>query len=139
MNAVTIDIFKTELSCILKANASPLILWRTKRPDQMSRKDAAAIRFALSGSLLDCPHRWDRAILGDSEGDDAVAMDICIRQMKTHPVDAFEVDLAVSATLANALLGRTASAIFLSWVLKRRAKIDPPCALYSDLWLVADF
>ncbi|MGM5019036.1 hypothetical protein [Tardiphaga sp. 367_B4_N1_1] len=118
---------------------SPLIYWRTRRPDQMCRKDSASIRFALSGSRLDCESRWLRAILGDGDGDETVAMHICLRQIKNHPIDAPEVDLAVSATLANALLGKSTSAIFLSWVLKYRAKIDPRCALYSDLWLLADF
>jgi hypothetical protein len=118
---------------------SPLIYWRTRRPDQMCRKDSASIRFALSGSQLDCENRWLHAILGDGEGDETVAMHICLRQIKSHPIDAPEVDLAVSATLANALLGKPTSAIFLSWVLAHRAKIDPRCALYSDLWLLADF
>lgn len=127
------------LDAPVTSKTTPLVYWRTKRPDQLFRKDAAAIRIALAGTHLDCDYRWERTKMGDHDGDEAVALDILVRITKRFPIDAPEIDLAASVTLANALLGNTASAILLSWILRHRAKIDPHCALYSDLWLVADF
>lgn len=146
-SAIMSDIFTSTMTRLpysnpsdaMTAPESPLIYWRTKRPDEMCRRDSAAIRFALCGHGFDFDERWIRAILGDREGDENIAIKLCLHQIKSRPVDAPEVDLTVSATLANALLGRLHSALFLSWVLKHRARIDPRCALYSDLWLVADF
>lgn len=133
------SIASRDLDTPVTSKASPLVYWRTKRPDELIRKDAAAIRLALVGTHLDSDGRWDRAIVGNQEGDEAVALDILVSMTKRFPIDAPEIDLAVSVILANALLGKTASSILLSWILRHRAKIDPPCALYSDLWLVADF
>lgn len=118
---------------------APLAWWRRRRPDQLFRKDAASLRLALAGTCIKGEARWRDAAAGDFEGDGALAIGICVRQIKRHPMDAIEVDLAVSATLANALLGDAASTVLMSWALKHRAKLDPPCALLSDLWLVADF
>lgn len=127
------------LDAPVTSKASPLIYWRTKRPDQLFRKDAAEIRLALAGTHLDCEPRWERTIMSEHEGDEAVALDILVRMTRRFPIDAPELDLGVSVTLANALLGKTASSILLSWILRHRSKIDPPCALYSDLWLIANF
>jgi len=118
---------------------TPLAWWRSRRPDRLFRKDSASLRLALAGTHIESEPRWRDAATGDCEGDGALAIGICVRQIKQHPINATEVDLAVSATLAYALLGDAASAILLSWALKHRAKIDPPCALLSDLWLIADF
>jgi hypothetical protein len=118
---------------------SPLVFWRTRRPDQMHSIDAASVRMALAGTRISGECRWEDAITGDGDGYAAVAIGICVRQMKTHPVDAAEVELAVSATLAYALLGDAASAVAMAWALRHRAKIDPRCSLLSDLWLASDF
>lgn len=118
---------------------APLAWWRTRRPNQLSRKDSALLRLAMAGTRIESEPRWRDAATGDSEGDGALAIGICVRQIKQHPINAVEVDMAVSATLAYALLGDAASAVLLAWALKHRAKIEPSCALLSDLWLVADF
>jgi hypothetical protein len=94
---------------------------------------------ALCGTRIDGEANWREVISGDHDDCAAIAIGICIRQMKKYPVDAAEIDLAVSAMLAYALLGDAASAMVMSWALKRRSRIDPCCALYSDLWLVANF
>jgi len=116
----------------------PLAWWRNRRPSRLFRKDSASLRLALAGTRIESEPRWSDAATGDCQ-DGALAIGICVRQIKQHPINAIEVDLAASATLAYALLGDAASAVLLSWALKHRAKIDPPCALLSDLWLVADF
>lgn len=118
---------------------APLTWWRTRRPNQFCKKDAASVRLALAGTRIESEMRWQDAATGDCEDDAASAIGICVRQIKQHPINADEVDLAVSATLAYALLGDPASAVLLSWALKHRAKIDPCCDLLSDLWLVAEF
>jgi hypothetical protein len=92
----------------------------------------------LAGLCVECEPRWREAATGDAEHA-AAAIGICVRQVRKHPINAPEVDLAVSATLAYALLGDAACAVLMAWALKHRAKIDPPCDLLSDLWLVADF
>jgi|GEM_PF-4068599 len=120
------------------ANA-PLTWWRTRMPNQFRRKDAASLRIALAGTRIIGEPRWQDAATGDDKSYAATAIGICVRQMKEHPVTAPEVDIAVSATLAYALLGDAACAVLMSWALKHRATIDPPCAQLSDLWLIADF
>jgi hypothetical protein len=120
-------------------SGSPLVFWRTRRPDQMRPIDAASVRMALAGTLISGECRWEDAIAGDGDGYAAVGIGICVRQMKKHPVDAAEVELAMSATLAYALLGDAASAVVMAWALRHRAKIDPRCSLLSDLWLASDF
>jgi hypothetical protein len=117
----------------------PLIWWRKRTPDQFVRRDAASLRLALTTTHLDNETRWRDTITGDVQEYAATAIGICVRQIKTHPIDAAEVDLAVSATLSYALLGDAACAVLMSWALKHRARIDPRCALLSDLWLLADF
>lgn len=117
----------------------PLIWWRRRGPDQFVRRDAASLRLALTATHLDDETRWRDTITGDVQEYAATAIGICVRQIKKHPIDSIEVDIAVSATLSYALLGDAASAVLMSWALKHRAKIDPPCALLSDLWLLADF
>lgn len=117
----------------------PLIWWRKRTPDQFARRDAASLRLALTATRLDNETRWRDTITGDVQEYAATAIGICVRQIKKHPIDSTEVDIAVSATLSYALLGDAASAVLMSWALKHRAKIDPPCALLSDLWLLADF
>ena len=97
------------------------------------------MRFALAGTRIESEPHWPDAARGDGEGYAAIAIGICVRQIKRHPINAPEVDMAVSATLAYALLGDAASAVLLSWALKHRAKVEPGCAVLSDLWLVADF
>lgn len=77
--------------------------------------------------------------MGDGKAHAAVAIGICVRQIKKHPIIATEVDFAVSATLAYALLGDAASAVLMAWALKHRAKIEPRCAVLSDFWLISDF
>lgn len=123
----------------LTAGNAPLVWWRTWMPTQFRRKDAASLRIALAGTRIIGEPRWQDAATGDDKSYAATAIGICVRQMKEHPVTASEVDIAVSATLAYALLGDAACAVLMSWALKHRAKIDPPCALLSDLWLIADF
>lgn len=118
---------------------SPLVWWRTRRPDQLLRKDSASLRLALAGTCIDSEPRWRDAATGDGDEYAAFAIGISVRQIRKHPIVANEVDLAVSATLAYALLGDAASAVLLAWALRHRAKIDPPCALLSDLWLITDF
>jgi hypothetical protein len=93
----------------------------------------------LAWTEIEREPRWRDATTGQDEDDGALAIGICVRQIKQYPINAVEVDLAVSATLAYALLGDAASMVLISWALKHRAKIDPPCALLSDLWLIADF
>jgi hypothetical protein len=118
---------------------SPLSWWRTRRPNRFVRKDAATLRLALAGSLINGEPRWREAATGGRDGDRPIVIGICMRQVMRHRIDSIEVDLAASATLACALLGDTASARFLSWALEQRARIDPFCALLSDLWLISDF
>jgi hypothetical protein len=67
--------------------------------------------------------------MGDAKAHAAVAIGICVRLIKKHPIIATEVDFAVSATLAYALLGDAASAVLLAWALKHRARIEPQCAV----------
>lgn len=117
----------------------PLIWWRKRTPYQFVRRDAASLRMALTATQLDNEVRWRDTITGNVTEFAATAIGICVRQIKKHPIDAIEVDLAVSATLSYALLGDAACAVLMAWALKHRAKIDPPCALLSDLWLIADF
>lgn len=117
----------------------PLIWWRTRTPDEFVRRDAASLRMALTAMNLENEVRWRDTIAGDVQGYAATAIGICVRQIKAHPIDAIEVDLAVSATLSYALLGDAACAVLMSWALKHRARIDPPCAMLSDLWLIANF
>jgi len=117
----------------------PLIWWRRLSPDQFVRRDAASLRLALTATHLDNETRWRDTITGDVQEYAATAIGICVRQIKKHPVNSVEVDIAVSATLSYALLGDAASAVLMSWALKHRARIDPPCAMLSDLWLIANF
>jgi len=118
---------------------TPFTWWRTRTPDQFQRIDAASLRMALAGTRIVDEPRWQDAATGDDRSYAATAIGICVRQVKEYPINAAEVDLAVSAILAYAILGDAASAILMAWALKHRAKIDPPCALLSDLWLIADF
>lgn len=117
----------------------PLTWWRKRTPDQLVRRDAASLRMALTATHLENEALWRDTITGDVQEYAATAIGICVRQIKTHRIDATEVDIAVSATLSYALLGDAACAVLMSWALKHRARIDPPCALLSDLWLLADF
>lgn len=118
---------------------TPLVWWRTRRPNRLHRTDAASLRLALVGTRIQHEPRWSDAATGDHQTYAAAAIGICVRQFRIHPINATEIDLAVSATLAFALLGDAASAVLISWALRHRAKIDPPCAKLSDLWLIADF
>jgi len=93
----------------------------------------------LAGTRIESEDCWQDAAIGDGKALAAVAIGICVRQIKKHPIIATEVDLAVSATLAYALLGDAASAVLLAWALKHRAKIEPRCAVLSDFWLISDF
>jgi hypothetical protein len=97
------------------------------------------LRIALGGTRIESEDRWQDAALGDRKRHAATAIGICVRQIKKHPIIATEVDFAVSATLAYALLGDAASAVLLAWALKHRAKIEPRCAVLSDFWLISDF
>ena len=117
----------------------PFACWRRRRPDQLSRKDSTSLRLAFAGTRIESEPRWQEVATGHWAGNSALAIGICIRQVKMHPINAVEVDLAVSATLACALLGDAASAILMSWALRHRAQIEPSCALLGDLWLIADF
>lgn len=117
----------------------PLIWWRKRTPDQFVRRDAASLRMALTATHLENEALWRDTIIGDVQEYAATAIGICVRQVKNHRIDDIEVDLAVSATLSYALLGDAASAVLMSWALKHRAEIDPPCAVLSDLWLIANF
>jgi hypothetical protein len=117
----------------------PLIWWRRRSPDQFVRRDAASLRLTLTATHLDNETRWRDTIIGDVQEYAATAIGICVRQIKKHPIDSIEVDIAVSATLSYALLGDAACAVLMSWALKHRARIDPPCAMLSDLWLIANF
>ncbi len=118
---------------------SPLAWWRSRRPDQLLRKDSASLRSALAGTRIESEPRWQDVTTGDGIRDGALAIGICVRQIKQYPINAIEVDFAVSAVLAYALLGDAACAVLMPWALKHRAKIDPPCAPLSDLWLIAEF
>lgn len=118
---------------------TPLIWWRTKRPDQLFRKDSATLRWALTATHVANEHRWRDVAFGDPEGSGILAIEICVRQIQRRGIIATEVDSAASAVLANALLGETASTIILAWALGQRARVDPSCDLLSDLWLIANY
>ncbi|MBN8974569.1 MAG: hypothetical protein J0H51_21470 [Rhizobiales bacterium] len=92
----------------------PLIWWRTRTPDEFVRRDAASLRLALTATHLDDETRWRDTITGDVQEYAATAIGICVRQIKKHPIDATEVDIAISATLSYALLGDAASAVLMS-------------------------
>ena len=111
---------------------------RMKVPVPFRNKDAQ--RGGVDGGGLPMsPRRTQEAFWRNPKALAAVAIGICVRQIKKHPIIATEVDLAVSATLAYALLGDAASAVLLAWALKHRAKIEPRCAVLSDFWLISDF
>ncbi len=115
--------------------ASPLIWWRTRRPDQFTGKDSAVLRWALlQSNIAEEPH-WSEAVIGKV----TAAINVAVRRLKTRPIDHPEVDLALSAMLACALDHDVTSGILISSALRRRSKIDPRCRLLSDLWLIADF
>lgn len=114
---------------------SPTSWWRSQKPETFSRKDIERIRLALLGSGLPGEPDWRRAVLGDA----STAIRVAVGQLKTKPIGAPEIDLALSAVLCCALEGNAASAVVLSSALRRRSKIDWPCRELSLLWLVADF
>jgi hypothetical protein len=115
--------------------SSPTEWWRSRRPDSLSRKDVNRIRWAMIGSEIGGEPHWRRAILGSAPA----AISIAVRQLKLRPIDAPEVDLALSALLCCAIEGCMPSAIVISSALSRRAEIDAQCETLSDLWLKADF
>lgn len=117
------------------ATLSPLIWWRTHRPNILLCSRIGRIREALLETEIHTEPDWSRAILGDA----AVAIRIAVEQMKAHKITAAEVDLALSAVLACALEGEPASSILISSALRRRSKYDPPCKTLSLLWLAAKF
>lgn len=114
---------------------SPLIWWRTRKPNASLREGVSEIRRTLLRWEIAEEPDWSRAILGDA----SVAIRIAVEQMKTRKITASEVDLALSAVLACALEGEPASAIVISSALRRRSKCDPSCKNLSLLWLVAKF
>jgi hypothetical protein len=114
---------------------TPLVWWRTRRPNTLLGKGIGEIRKTLLGTEIQGEPEWPRAILGEP----SIAIRIAVEQMKTHKITAFEVDLALSAVLACALEGEPASAIVISSALRRRSKCDPSCRNLSLLWLVAKF
>jgi hypothetical protein len=67
------------------------------------------------------------------------AIKVAVDRLKKRKIDHVEIDLALSAMLAFAIDGDVTSGILISSALRRRSKIDPPCRLLSDLWLIADF
>jgi hypothetical protein len=114
---------------------SPLVWWRTRRPNALLCKGIGEIRKTLLGTEIHGEPEWSRAILGEA----SIAIRIAVEQMKLHKITASEVDLALSAVLACALEGEPASAIVLSSALRRRSKCDPSCKNLSLLWLVTNF
>jgi hypothetical protein len=67
------------------------------------------------------------------------AIKIAVDRLKARPIGHPEIDLAISAVLGCALDHDVTSGILISSALRRRSKIDPPCRLLGDLWLIADF
>ena len=114
---------------------SPMSWWRSRRPEAFTRKDVERIRRAIIGTEIAGELAWCRAALGSAPA----AIGVAVRQLKSRPVDADEIDLALSAALCCAIEGNAASAILISSALQSRAEIDPPCRSLSLLWLVADF
>ncbi|MBN8973924.1 MAG: hypothetical protein J0H51_18175 [Rhizobiales bacterium] len=114
---------------------SPLIWWRTRAPSQFTEKDTTILRWALLQNRIAEEPYWPDAVIGKV----TAAINVAVGRLKTRPIDHPEVDLALSAMLACALEHDVTSGILISSALRRRASIDPPCRVLSDLWLIADF
>lgn len=115
--------------------AFPLTWWRTKTPGEFRKKDAAILRWALMGTRISGESHWPDVVTGEVPA----AIKVAVERLKKRKIDHVEIDLALSAMLAFAIDGDVTSGILISSALRRRSKIDPPCRLLSDLWLIADF
>ncbi len=87
----------------------PLIWWRRRGPDQFVRRDATSLRLALTATHLDDETRWRDTITGDVQEYAATAIGICVRQIKKHPIDSIEVDIAVSPSCRRSRCRRASS------------------------------
>jgi hypothetical protein len=120
---------------VFVAASSPLSWWRMVKPSDMGPKSYIPVRRALIGTDLPDECNWKAAFSGNA----ACAIGAAVRQIRKHDIGAREVDLAMSAVLVNALRGDAASAILISWALRKRAAKDEASASLSSLWLVSNF
>jgi len=114
---------------------SPLSWWRTRPPGEFTRKDSAALRWALLGKQINDEASWRDAATGEV----TAAIRVVVGRLKKREITHPEIDLALTAMLACAVDGDVTSGILISSALRRRSEVDPHCRSLSDLWLIADF
>ena len=117
------------------APESPLTWWRTRAPSEFRKTDSATLRWALMETRIAGEPYWPDVAMGE----EPAAIKVAVERLKKRKIDHVEIDLALSAMLAFAIDGHVTSGILISSALRRRSRIDPPCRLLSDLWLIADY
>jgi len=116
--------------------SSPLTWWRTREPwSFIDRRAGSSQLLTQVRTLPICDPDWRTAAHGDA----SAAIAVAIRQMQKHVISAPEIDFALAAVLACALVGDVTCPVVISSALRRRSKIDPICGRLIEPWLRAKF